>query len=55
MTMGRTRSPATVTHTRFFTIINQHMPRRPTGRPDAIPCLRRVIPLADGRPPAEWR
>ena len=37
MTMGRTRSPATVTHTRFFTIINQHMPRRPKGRPEAIP------------------
>jgi len=23
--------------TRFFTIINQHMPRRPKGRPEAIP------------------
>ena len=49
MTMGRTRSPATVTHTRFFTIINQPHARAAIPPPRQFLTLRRVARLASRR------
>jgi hypothetical protein len=48
--MGRARSPATVTHTRFFTIINQHMPR-----PSADRRTQFLVFAAFSRSPAQTR
>ena len=50
---SRISGPPTVSRyghtTRFFTIINQHMPRRPNGRRRQFLSLRRVLPLATAK------